>query len=234
MLPPQPGRTRGRGFQARRERRADASAGSVAGSPARSAIGLARRPDARSTATARARPSRVMLTEPSRSVRKIRAPAAASRASVEGAGCPYVFSLPALTTAARGRMAARNGSLVAVALPWWATLRASQGGPPPPSASTRAASMSSSMSPVSSSRCDPTVTSRTSEASLIRRPDPGAMTGTEPRGGHTTVTIAPSRSKRSPWARRMTGMPVVRATSRIAACPGPGPRMPFSASIETR
>lgn len=65
------------------------------------------------------RPSAVSSTDtvPSRSVRSTRAPDACSRASVDGAGCPYGLPVPADATATRGRTASRKASVVAVRLP---------------------------------------------------------------------------------------------------------------------
>ncbi len=61
--------------------------------------------------------SKVATTVPSRSVRKTRAPAAASRSSVARAGCPYGFPVPAEATATFGRTASTNACVVAVLLP---------------------------------------------------------------------------------------------------------------------
>ena len=58
-----------------------------------------------------------IVTEPSWSVRRVRAPASRSRASVAGAGCPYVLPAPAEATATRGRTASTNAWVVAVRLP---------------------------------------------------------------------------------------------------------------------
>ena len=46
---------------------------------------------------------------------------------VAGAGWPYGFPAPTLTTATRGCTAARNGAVEAVPLPWCATLSTSTG-----------------------------------------------------------------------------------------------------------
>ena len=61
--------------------------------------------------------SNEIVTVPSRSVRKTRAPIAASRSMVERAGCPYGLPAPADATATFGRTACRNDSVVAVRLP---------------------------------------------------------------------------------------------------------------------
>jgi hypothetical protein len=58
-----------------------------------------------------------IVTDPSSSVRSVRAPAARSRASVAGAGWPYVLPAPADATATRGRTASTNACVVAVRLP---------------------------------------------------------------------------------------------------------------------
>lgn len=59
----------------------------------------------------------VTVTVPSRSVRNVLAPAAASRSSVTRDGWPYGFPAPAEATAIRGRTAAMKASVVAVRLP---------------------------------------------------------------------------------------------------------------------
>ena len=61
--------------------------------------------------------SKPTTTVPSRSVRRTRAPAAASRSSVALAGWPYGLSAPADATATFGRVASMKGSVVAVLLP---------------------------------------------------------------------------------------------------------------------
>jgi hypothetical protein len=61
--------------------------------------------------------SKPTVTVPSRSVRKTRAPAAASRSSVALAGWPYGLPAPAEATATFGRVASMKGSVVAVLLP---------------------------------------------------------------------------------------------------------------------
>lgn len=67
--------------------------------------------------TRRSRPSVETVTLPSVSVRRTRAPLAARRSIVLGAGWPYRLPAPALATATRGRSAARNASVDAVRLP---------------------------------------------------------------------------------------------------------------------
>lgn len=67
--------------------------------------------------TSSSRPSVSMVTLPLVSVRKVWAPTAASRSRACRVGCPYGLSSPALTTATRGRSAARKASVVAVRLP---------------------------------------------------------------------------------------------------------------------
>jgi hypothetical protein len=56
-------------------------------------------------------------TDPSRSVRKTRAPDAASRSSVDFAGWPYGLPVPAEATAIVGLVASTNACVVAVLLP---------------------------------------------------------------------------------------------------------------------
>jgi hypothetical protein len=56
-------------------------------------------------------------TEPSRSVRKTRAPDAASRSRVDFAGWPYGLPAPAEATATVGLVASTNACVVAVLLP---------------------------------------------------------------------------------------------------------------------
>jgi hypothetical protein len=61
--------------------------------------------------------SNPITTVPSRSVRRTRAPAAASLSRVAFAGWPYGLPAPAEATATRGRTASTNGWVVAVLLP---------------------------------------------------------------------------------------------------------------------
>ena len=77
-------------------------------------VGIARPPSVRTVIAAASNPT---TTDPSRSVRRTRAPAAASRSSVALAGCPYGFPAPADATATAGRTASTNAWVVAVRLP---------------------------------------------------------------------------------------------------------------------
>ena len=143
-----PGRDRDRAREAatppRRTTRFVRSTGTA--SPDRAAVGsrrAARRgPLVRTVSPAS--PSSI-VTEPSWSVRRVRAPASRSRASVAGAGWPYVLPAPAEATATRGRTASTNAWVVAVRLPWCATLSRSTRGRP---RASRAGSMPSSTSPI--------------------------------------------------------------------------------------
>jgi len=99
--------------------------------------------------TARPAGSNATVTDPSTSVRYTRAPVAANRSSVRRAGWPYGLPVPADATAIFGRTAARKASVVAVLLPWWATLSRSTGGSP---SANNDGSTSCSTSPASRKR----------------------------------------------------------------------------------
>jgi hypothetical protein len=71
----------------------------------------------RSEVTSSDRPSVVTDTQPSSSVRHVRAPLAAIRAIVPSSGWPYVLPRPTLAMAAVGWIASRNACVVAVRLP---------------------------------------------------------------------------------------------------------------------
>ena len=62
-------------------------------------------------------PSKPTTTDPSTSVRKTRAPEAASRSRVDFAGWPYGLPAPADATATVGLVASTNAWVVAVLLP---------------------------------------------------------------------------------------------------------------------
>ena len=81
------------------------------GSTAMSAVGA---PSVRTVMSPASKPT---TTVPSRSVRRTRAPAAASRSRVALAGWPYGLPAPADATATFGRVASMKGSVVAVLLP---------------------------------------------------------------------------------------------------------------------
>ena len=112
-------------------------------------------------------------------------------------GWPYGLSRPAEAIATRGRTASRNASVVAVRLPWWATLRMSTGGRPGASSD---GSTSSSTSPVRRNRRSPTVPSSTTETLLIPVPPSGGSSGTAPRIGQRTSSAMSSTASRSPAA----------------------------------
>ena len=104
---------------------ADAAARACRGRRARSPL-RGRPRSGRSSGRARSR------RRPSRRDRSgsTRAPDAASRSSVAFAGWPYGLPAPADATATAGRIASMNACVVAVRLPWWATLSRSTCGRP--------------------------------------------------------------------------------------------------------
>ena len=102
---------------------------------------------------------------------------------VAGAGCPYGLPSPAETIATRGRTASRNGRVLAVPDPWWATFRRSSWGRPRASSS---GSTPCSTSPASRKRCPSTVPSRTIETLLIAVPPSAGCSGTRLASGHRT------------------------------------------------
>ena len=96
-------------------------------SRARAGAAAGRPPSARTVIPPASNPT---TTVPSRSVRRTRAPDAASRSRVAFAGWPYGLPAPADATATVGRTASTNAWVVAVRLPWWATLSRSTCGRP--------------------------------------------------------------------------------------------------------
>ena len=127
-------------------------------------------------------------------------------------------------SASVGRRAARSGALVAVALPWCATLRTSMAGRPRPSS---AGSTSSSASPVSRKRRPLASPRRTIEVSLIPRPVAAGSVGT-PGSGQSAVSEISSRRRRAPVASVALGGPCIEG--RI---PGGPPRSrPVHAGFE--
>ena len=141
------------------------------------------------------------VTEPSWSVRSVRAPAARSRASVAGAGWPYVLPAPADATATRGRTASTKACVVAVRLPWWATLSRSTRGRPRASS---AGSMPSSTSPARRNRRPLASPSSTTETLLIAVPVSG---GSRWDARPDRATGPASRSRRGGGARRSPSTP---------------------------
>jgi hypothetical protein len=103
------------GTMPHRNRLRRASATAAVTGPGRGAVAADRRAPAVVTRSPSSRSS--ISTLPSRSVRYTRAPESRRRASVEPAGWPYEFPVPAEATATRGRTASRNPCVVAVALP---------------------------------------------------------------------------------------------------------------------
>lgn len=102
--------------------RATFEPGIVARAAVARGVGTARPPSVVTVIPAVSKPT---TTDPSRSVRSTRAPDVASRSSVALAGCPYGFPAPADATANAGRTVSMNACVVAVRLPWCATLRRS-------------------------------------------------------------------------------------------------------------
>ena len=136
---------------------------------------------------------------PSRSVRKTRAPAAASRSSVGCAGWPYGLPAPAEATATVGRTASTNG------------LR--RGGPAAVMGDLEQVDAAAGRRPAATGRCPPrrrpsagtgarpTWPSSTIETLLMPVPPSGGSSGTWPRIGHRTRSAISSTARRSPAAR---------------------------------
>ena len=176
-------------------------------------------------------PSRATSSVPSRSVRYVATPWATNRASVAGARCPNVFFAPTEIRPTVGSIALSRASVVAVRLPWWATLRTSMWGRP---RATRTGSTPSSMSPVSRKRCEPTEPSSTIDTLLIPVPVSGGARGTLPGSGQSTRNETPSSAKRSPVERGALCTPRSESAASKAAYAGPGPVMPGSNRRPTR
>ena len=99
---------------ARRRPSAEAGTAAPAGRSGSAAMSAVAAPSVRTVISSASNPT---TTVPSRSVRRTRAPAAASRSSVALAGWPYGLPAPADATATFGRTASTKGSVVAVRLP---------------------------------------------------------------------------------------------------------------------
>ena len=172
--------------------------------------------------------SKPTTTVPSRSVRRTRAPAAASRSSVTRVGWPYGLPVPADATATRGWTTSTNACVVAVRLPWCATLRRSTRGSP---AAISSGSTPSSTSPIKRNLRVPISPSRTTDTLLIAVPPSGGSTGTRPRNGQRTRIETSSTRRRSPAAIpvRCGPRPLDRSRNH-AAYPGPRPIIPGSST----
>jgi hypothetical protein len=190
-------------------------------------------------AAARFRPVPTLSVRPSRAdversveVRAVR-PDAVRRQPGEGSRCrcPNVFPAPTEISATAGFVASSSASVVAVRLPWWATLSRSTVGSP---RATSTGSTPSSMSPVRRNRCEPTEPSSTIETSLIPVPVSGGARGTAPGSGQSTRKETPSSANRSPVDSRSLRIPVAESAASNAAYPDPGPVIPGSNTRPTR
>jgi hypothetical protein len=159
-------------------------------------------------------PAKATSTAPSVSVRKVRPATPARRSRVAGAGWPYELPAPADTTATFGRAASRNGSVLAVLEPWWATLRRSTVGIPRARSS---GSTPSSTSPMRRNRCGPISPSSTIETLLIAVPPSGGRSGTRFGSGQSTRNRIESSVSRSPVESRPCGVPPPSSTSLQAS-----------------
>lgn len=188
----------------------NADAATVVVAAALVGCGFGRPPLARTRIAA---PSKVTSTVPSRSVRYVR-PANSRRCwIVAGAGWPYGLPSPAETTATRGRTASRNGTVLAVPEPWWATFRKSSCGRP------RARSSGStpcSTSPSSRNRWPSTSPRRTIETLLIADPPSAGWSGTRLASGHRTWNRIESSVRRSPVDSRPCAGPPFAKTAAHA------------------
>lgn len=164
-------------------------------------------------------------TSPTRSVRRMRAPEAAIRPSVSGFGWPNVLPAPTDTTATAGRSASSSAAVVAVRLPWWATLRRATVGSP---RASRCGSTSCSASPVRRKRRPSTVPRSTIETLLTPDPVSGGSRGTVPGSGHRTESDTSSTRSSSPVASRPHVMAALASPAVHAPYAGPAPRMPGS------
>ena len=190
----------------------------------RGAAAVERPPSARTVIPLASKPT---TTVPSRSVRRTRAPAAASRSSVALAGWPYGLPAPADATATVGRVASTNACVVAVRLPWWATLSRSTCGRP----SARSdGSMPSSTSPISRNRRRPDLAEQDDRdvvdagAAIGRR-----RAGTWPRIGHRTrrsiSSTSAGRRRRGRAAPARPAAPSVAQPRRVAGTRAAHPRL---------
>jgi hypothetical protein len=108
------GRTPVTGIAHRYAIEATAKVGATAGAGRAGAAAAGRPPSAWTVIPLASKPT---TTDPSRSVRKTRAPEAASRSRVDFAGWPYGLPAPAEAIATVGRVASTNACVVAVLLP---------------------------------------------------------------------------------------------------------------------
>lgn len=138
---------------------------------------------------------------------------------------------PADATATFGRAASRNGWVLAVFEPWWATFRRSTDGIP---RASNSGSTPCSTSPISRNRWGPTSPSSTIETLLIDVPPSGGRSGTRFGSGQRTRSRIESRVRRSPVDSRPCGGPPFASTLLQASYPGPGPTIPGSYTRPTR
>ena len=146
-----------------------------------------------------------------------RAPPPAAAPSVARAGWPYVLPAPAEATATRGRTASTNAWVVAVRLPWWATLRRSTRGRP------RASSAGSiALLDVAGEQEPPPV--RLAEEHDRDVVDPRSPCPAAPAGPCPDRATAPaSRPRRAAAARRSRGRrAAARRGARRPRPPSPG------------
>src|SRR5674476_1213900 len=108
----------------------------------------------------------------------MRDPAASSRPTVAGVGCPYELG-PTQITATLGRVSARNAEVVEYREPWCATLSTSMGGPRAQMLPT-AASLGPVQSPVKR-KLLPSASRRSTTLSLLASPERPAGLSTSAR-----------------------------------------------------
>src|SRR5450756_629734 len=140
----------------------------------------------------------------------MRDPAASSRPTVAGVGCPYELG-PTQITATLGRVSARNADVVEYLDPWCATLSTSMGGPRAQMLPT-AASLGPVQSPVKRKLLPP-ASRRSTTLSLLASPERPAGLSTSARAGPNRI-VAPRRActtvvpapRRAP-ARAEVGVP---------------------------
>src|SRR5674476_800405 len=119
----------------------------------------------------------------------MRDPAASSRPTVAGVGCPYELG-PTQITATLGRVSARNAEVVEYREPWCATLSTSMGGPRAQMLPT-AASLGPVQSPVKRKLLPP-ASRRSTTLSLLASPERPAAPNRSPAPRRTWTTVVPA------------------------------------------
>src|SRR5665648_117307 len=143
----------------------------------------------------------------------MRDPAASSRPTVAGVGCPYELG-PTQITATLGRVSARNAEVVEYREPWCATLSTSMGGPRAQMLPT-AASLGPVQSPVKRKLLPP-ASRRSTTLSLLASPERPAGLSTSPRAAADLDDGGPGAAQGAGQSRGRRPRHVGRARAPLA------------------